>query len=158
MGFYPTPFTRLLYGAISCDVIGTATPFLYVQSPHPALFSFCEERHKHFLDPKFFWGGLGLFIIHCKDFFHLALTKVTLVPPCQNLFATFIHLNCFQEVTGTLHNSFLLLTIYAVFSLDEPSVRFSRISFKESLAITLAKYSCANNSNNQLALLIWLFN
>ena len=140
---------RLLYGdVISYDVIGL--PLLSCACSHLIQLYFLSVKKAQTLSGPQINKGPGLFIIHCKGFFHLALTKVTLVPPCQNLFATFIHLSCFQGVTGTLHSSFLSLTIYAVLPLDEPSVKFSRISFKESLAITLAKYSCANSSSNQL--------
>ena len=50
---------------------------------------------------------------------------------------------------GMLHN-FLLLTTYAVLLLEVPFVKFSIKSFKGFLAITLAKYSCVNCSNDHL--------
>lgn len=49
-----------------------------------------------------------------------------------------------------LHNSFLLLTMYAVLPLEEPFGKFCITSFKGSLAVTLAKYSCVNCSNAHL--------
>ena len=74
---------QLLYGdAISYDVIGTATPFLYV--PRLIQLYFLSVKKGTLSGPQINIG-LGLFIIHHKGFFHLALTKVTLVPPCQSV-------------------------------------------------------------------------
>ena len=49
-----------------------------------------------------------------------------------------------------IHNSFLLLTMYAVLPLEEPFGKINITSFKGYLAISLAKYSYVNCSNDHL--------